>query len=90
MHAKRETIAAVRAGEPPVDRAAYSRRHDERCGFVGVANGRRGARFFSGRMPLRVVYHEPGHSRSSASRREAAIKKLSRRDKQSLIATQQS
>lgn len=52
--------------------------------------GRRGARFFNGRAPLRVVYREHGHSRSSASRREAAIKKLSRSDKQSLIATQQS
>ena len=26
LHAKRETVAAVKAGEPPVDRAAYSRK----------------------------------------------------------------
>lgn len=47
---------------------------------------RGGARYFYGRKPLRVVYAEPGHTRSSASRREAEIKKLSRADKQHLIA----
>ena len=58
--------------------------------FEEHLQGRRGARFFSGRVPLRVVYREHGHSRSSACRREAAIKKLPRRDKLSLIAAQQS
>lgn len=47
--------------------------------------GRRGARFFNGRQPVRVVYREQGHSRSSACRREAEIKQLSRREKQDLI-----
>ena len=51
--------------------------------------GSRGARYFSGRAPVRVVYREHGHSRSSASRREAEIKKLSRRDKERLIAARQ-
>lgn len=45
----------------------------------------RGARFFNGRSPLEVVYREAGHSRSSACRREAAIKKLSRVEKLRLI-----
>ncbi len=58
--------------------------------FEEHLQGRRGARFFNGRVPLRVVYRELGHSRSSACRREAAIKKLSRNDKLNLIATQQS
>ncbi len=44
-----------------------------------------GARYFRGRQPLRLVYLESGHDRSSASRREAAIKKLKRRDKERLI-----
>jgi putative endonuclease len=35
-----------------------------------------------------AIYHEDGHSRSSASRREAEIKKLSRREKRALIAGQ--
>lgn len=46
-----------------------------------------GAKFFSGRRPVTVVYREDGHSRSSASKREAEIKKLSRRQKESLIET---
>jgi putative endonuclease len=45
----------------------------------------RGAKFFNGRKPLEVVYREAGHSRSSAARREAAIKKLNRDSKLRLI-----
>lgn len=45
----------------------------------------RGAKFFKGRSPVEVVYREAGHSRSSACRREAAIKKLSRNEKLRLI-----
>ena len=54
--------------------------------FEEHSQGPRGARYFNGRNPLRVVYREDGHSRSSASRREAEIKKLSRDAKQQLIA----
>lgn len=57
--------------------------------FEEHLQGRRGARYFGGRAPVRVVYREHGHSRSSASRREAEIKKLSRRDKERLIAARQ-
>ena len=49
-------------------------------------SGVRGARYFNGRRPVRILYREDGHSRASASRREAAIKKLSRHAKQCLIA----
>jgi putative endonuclease len=49
-------------------------------------DGARGARYFNGRSPVRIVYREDGHSRSSASRREAEIKKLSRQAKQRLAA----
>ena len=45
----------------------------------------RGAKFFNGRKPLEVVWTEGGHSRSSACRREAAIKRLSRVQKLRLI-----
>lgn len=41
----------------------------------------RGAKYFNGRRPLKVVYTEHGHSRSTAGKREAAIKKLSRAQK---------
>lgn len=47
----------------------------------------RGAKFFSGRAPGPVVYLETGHTRGSASRREAAIKKLRREDKLRLIGS---
>ena len=54
--------------------------------FDEHSQGPRGARYFNGRNPIKIVYREDGHSRSSASRREAAIKKLSRSAKQQLIA----
>ena len=37
------------------------------------------------RLPVRLVHHEPHSNRSSASKREAAIKKLSRSAKSALI-----
>ncbi len=55
------------------------RRWREHC------NGRRGARYFRGRAPVQLAYLEPSADRSSASRREARIKRLSRREKLSLI-----
>jgi putative endonuclease len=48
---------------------------------------RRGARYFRGRQPRAIVYLESGHSRSSASRREALIKQLPRGVKQQLISS---
>jgi len=50
-------------------------------------HGRCGARYFRGRRPVRLVYLEGGHDRSSASRREAAIKKLPRREKLRLLGS---
>jgi putative endonuclease len=47
----------------------------------------RGAKYFRGRKPRRVVYLETGHTRSSASRREAQIKKMRRAQKDRLIAS---
>jgi putative endonuclease len=49
--------------------------------------GRRGARYFRARRPREIVYLESGHNRSSASRREALIKKLKRGDKENLIGS---
>jgi len=45
----------------------------------------RGAKYFRGRKPLEIVYVESGHTRSTASRREAAIKALSRAEKSLLL-----
>ena len=47
----------------------------------------RGAKYFRGRQPMALVYLEYGHTRQTASQREAAIKKLSRSDKLVLIAS---
>lgn len=55
--------------------------------FRQHASGR-GARYFRGRQPLQVVYLEHDHSRSSAARREAAIKAMNRADKELLVALQ--
>jgi putative endonuclease len=52
--------------------------------FTQHATGR-GAKYFRGRQPLRVVYQESGHTRSSASRRELVLKALSRGEKLALI-----
>lgn len=48
-------------------------------------SGRGGARFFRGRSPVALAYFEPGHDRSSASRREIEIKKLTRSQKLCLL-----
>lgn len=45
----------------------------------------KGARFFRGRKPLEVVYSENHPDRSSALRREAEIKRLSRPEKLKLV-----
>jgi putative endonuclease len=46
---------------------------------------KRGAKFFYGRHPIALNYLEGEHTRSSASKREYAIKQLSRKEKWDLI-----
>ena len=48
-----------------------------------------GAKYFRGRKPEYLVYLETGHDRSTASVREAEIKKLTREDKLEQIASVQ-
>jgi len=52
--------------------------------FEQHAEGK-GAKYFNGRNPVKVVFREDGHTRSSASKREAEIKKLTKKDKIKLI-----
>ena len=47
-----------------------------------------GAKFFNSSPPKKIVFHEPHSDRSSASKREAYIKKLSRKEKIALIKQQ--
>ncbi len=51
------------------------RRFQEHCSPL------KGARYFRGRQPIEVVYRECHPDRGSALRREADIKKLSRKQK---------
>jgi len=46
----------------------------------------RGAKYLRGRQPLELVYLENGHTRSSAGRREAEIKRMKRDEKHLLIS----
>ncbi len=50
--------------------------------------GQKGAKYFRARQPERLIYIETGHSRSSAGKREMAIKKLTRLEKLRLIAAE--
>jgi putative endonuclease len=54
--------------------------------FNQHANGQ-GAKYFRGRQPKQLVYLEPGHNRSSASKREIILKKLSRIEKSQIITS---
>jgi len=66
--------------------------------YTGISNdverrivqhaSQRGAKYFRGRQPEHLVYLESGHDRSSASQREAVIKKLRRADKEHLIQSE--
>lgn len=53
---------------------------------VQVHNAGRGARYTRSRRPVRLVYLESCADRSSAMKRERAIKALSRNDKEKLIS----
>ena len=54
--------------------------------FEEHASGR-GAKYFRGRQPVAMVYRESGHTRSTAGRREAEIKTLTRAEKRLLISS---
>lgn len=62
----------------------FKRRFQEHS--LGVGSGR-GAKFFNISPPKRVLLIEKYNDRSSASKREYQIKKMSRKDKNKLIAS---
>ena len=49
-------------------------------------NGGRGAAYTRARRPVRLIYLEPARNRSAALRRELAIKRLTRPDKEALVS----
>ena len=57
---------------------------ERRC---AVHNSGKGAKYTRGRGPVSVVYREECTDRSAAKRREAAVKKLSRKEKLELVSS---
>ncbi len=57
--------------------------------FAEHAGNGKGAKYFYGRRPVRIVFIENREDRSSASRREAQIKAMSRAQKEDLVASRQ-
>ncbi len=51
-------------------------------------SGKGGARYFRARKPQAICFLEEHPDRSSASKREAAIKKISKAEKELLVLTQ--
>lgn len=54
---------------------------------VALHNAGKGAKYTRGRLPAILVYQEKAESQSAALRREYAIKRLRRADKQRLIGS---
>ncbi len=52
-----------------------------------VHNSGKGAKYTRSRLPVHMIYTEEYESKSEALKREAAIKKLSRPEKEKLIKT---
>ncbi len=52
---------------------------------LGAHRSGRGAKYTRGRGPLTLVYTEEQPDRSAASRREYAIKRLTRQEKEALL-----
>ena len=50
-----------------------------------VHNDGKGSKYTRGRLPVTLVYYEQHSNKSSAMRREAEIKKLSRQEKLNLL-----
>ena len=49
-------------------------------------NGGQGAKYTRSRRPVELVYYEEFDTREEAMKREAAIKRLSRKEKENLVA----
>ena len=54
---------------------------------LSMHNRGRASRYTSGRLPVELVYAEPCRDRSSASRREVEVKKMSRAEKRRLTTS---
>jgi len=69
------------------DNTLYTGWTDDINARVAAHNSKRGAKYTRSRLPVQLVYFEELPDRSSALKREAAIKKLSRTQKEALIVS---
>ena len=68
------------------DNTLYTGTTDDVERRLAVHQSGKGAKYTRGRGPLTVVYQEACTDRSAALRREAAVKRMTRAEKLSLIA----
>ena len=68
------------------DNTLYTGTTDDVERRLAVHQSGQGAKYTRGRGPLTVVYREACTDRSAALRREAAVKRMTRAEKLSLIA----
>ena len=69
------------------DRSLYTGYAKDPKARVRVHNDGRGARYTSGRRPVRLVYSEVFETVGDALRREHELKRLSKAAKEALVAT---
>jgi len=67
------------------DGSLYTGFTDDVSRRVSVHNSGKGAKYTKSRLPVRLVYEEQLPDKSSALRREIAIKQLSKAKKEALI-----
>lgn len=67
------------------DNTFYTGYTDDLEKRLNMHNAAKGAKYTKSRLPVKLVYYEKNLSKSEAMKREWAIKKLSRKDKEKLI-----
>ncbi len=67
------------------DKTFYTGYTDDLEGRLARHNQGLGAKYTRGRLPVKLLYSERFESKSQALKREAAIKKMKRKDKEKLI-----
>jgi putative endonuclease len=70
------------------DHSLYTGITTDVCRRFNQHASQKGAKYFRGRQPVALIYVEAQPDRSSASKREFAIKKLKRAEKLLLIASE--
>ena len=67
------------------DGTLYTGTADDVDARAAVHNAGRGAKYTRGRLPIEIVYREPCPDRPAALRRERAVKRLTRSEKERLL-----